>query len=70
MQLDLFQTYEEEKSTHDLSDLVTAKANKLLFMLNEGRKKKDLYEPQYTCQHEDLIVLIASTKDKDAVGNI
>lgn len=66
MQLDIFSVYEQEVR----EDKAAQRANALLCLLNEGRKKSEQYKPQYYAQHEDLIVLIAATKDKDAVGNI
>ncbi|MBP9793310.1 MAG: hypothetical protein KBC56_04860 [Flavobacterium sp.] len=52
-------------------------ANDLLDLLNDGRKPKERFEPQYTFKEGDYTILIASTKDKeivlniiDAVGNI
>ncbi len=63
MQLDLFKPIVEEV---DLS----AKANKLLFMLNDGLKRKEIYEPTHYTQINDLIVLIAQNKQNDKVFNV
>lgn len=63
MQLDLFKPIAEEV---DLSD----KANRLLFLLNDGAKKRDFYEPKYYQQINDLIVLVACNKENDHIFNI
>lgn len=63
MQLNLFKPIAEEV---DLSD----KANRLLFLLNDGAKKRDFYEPKYYQQINDLIILCACNREKEHVFNI
>jgi hypothetical protein len=67
MQLDLFSQVFDEK---DPDDILTEKANKLLDMLNEGRKKKELFESYLFTQVENLIVLVAIDRDKKMMGNV
>lgn len=62
-QLNLFDT-----PPPDYDEILNTKANTLLDMLNEGRKIK--YEPQYTTQEKDLIILIVANKEKDVLCNV
>jgi len=62
LQLDFFKPIEEV----DLSE----KANKLLYMLNEDLKAKEMYKATQFMQIENLIVLIAQNRLKDNVFNI
>ncbi len=66
IQLSLFDVFQNAEK----DDILTEKANALLDLLNMDRKGKEIFEPQYFCQHYDLIVLIASNKEKNIVGNI
>lgn len=63
LQLDFFKPIAEEV---DLS----IKANSLLFMLNEGCKKSEMYEPTHYMQINDLIVLIAENKQNEKLFNV
>jgi hypothetical protein len=63
LQLDLFKPIAEEV---DLS----AKANLLLFALNDGLKKSEMYEPTHYAQINDLVVLIAQNKQNNKVFNV
>jgi len=62
-QLNLFDT-----PPPDYDEILNTKANDLLEMLNEDRKIK--YEPQYTTQEKDLIILIVANKEKDILCNV
>lgn len=62
-QLNLFDT-----PPPDYDEILNTKANHLLDMLNEDRKIK--YEPQYTTQEKDLIILIVANKEKDILYNV
>lgn len=66
MQLSLF----PNKKTHHADELLTEKANALLDALNEGRKEKERYHPQFYFQEKNMLILIASNKDKDILCNI
>lgn len=66
MQLSLF----DNQDLRPVDDLLTEKANALLEALNEGRKPKDEYQPQYYFQTGEMIVLIAANKEKNVVCNI
>lgn len=63
LQLDFFKPIAEEV---DLSQ----KANLLLEALNDGLKKKEMYEPTHYTQFHDLIILIAENKEKDRLFNV
>ncbi len=67
MQLTIFDQLEP---IQDPSDIITQKANDLLFALNDGRKKKDLYLPQYYWHENGNIVLMACNREKHVVFNI
>lgn len=70
-QLDLFDVIEEETTTSpDYDQVLTDKASALLDLLNMDRKEKDKYEPQYTYQEGNYIVLIVANKEKDILFNI
>ncbi len=66
MQLSLF----ENKEIHPVDQLLTEKANVLLQALNDRRKTKEMYLPQYYFKHLDMVVLIASDKNKNTLFNI
>lgn len=53
----------------DYSRLVTDKANDLLEMLNEGRKKEK-YRIEYSIQQGKYIILIACNIAKDLICNV
>ncbi len=63
LQLDLFSPIAEDTD-------ISAKANLLLMMLNEGKKKSEMYEPTHYLQINDLVVLIAENKQGDKVFNV
>lgn len=63
-QLNLF-----EAEPIDHSRLVTDKANDLLFMLNEGRRK-DKYRIEYSIQQGKYVILIATNILKEIVCNV
>ncbi len=65
-QLNLFEIPEV---TPDYDEVLTAKANHLIDMLNEGLKKKEHYTTFAYHQVNDLIVLIVN-KEKNFLGNI
>ena len=54
----------------DYEQILNDKANGLIDLLNEGIKPKERYEPQYTYQEKDLIILIVANKDKDILFNV
>ncbi|WP_395076331.1 hypothetical protein [Flavobacterium sp.] len=54
----------------NLDDVITNLANELLFLLNEGMKKKELYEPHFYYFEKEYLILIAVNKDKDVLMNI
>ncbi len=66
-QLNLFEVPEV---TVDYDEVLTAKANLLIDMLNEGLKKKEQYITFAYQQVNDLIVLIVTNKEKDFLGNV
>lgn len=66
MQLSLF----DNQDIKPVNEFLTEKANALLEALNEGRKPRDEYWPQYYFQTGNMIVLIASNKEKNVVCNI
>jgi hypothetical protein len=66
-QLNLFDIPE---ATPDNDEVLTAKANHLIEMLNEGLKKKEQYKTFAYTQVNDLIVLIVANKEKDFLGNV
>jgi len=66
MQLSLF----ENKEIHPVDQLLTDQANALLEALNDGRKAKEMYLPQYYFKQLDMVVLIASDKNKNTLFNI
>lgn len=67
MQLSIFDYLEEIKNP---DDIITEKANKLLEVLNDGRKNKDFYAPHFYWQENGNIVLMAVNKEKDILFNI
>ena len=66
-QLNLFDIPEV---TPDYDEILTAKANLLIEMLNEGLKKKEQYETYAYQQINNLIVLVVTNKEKDFLGNV
>ncbi len=51
-------------------DIAIEKANKLLDMLNEGRKRKEQYSSQYFFEHNGYIVFMAANSKKDLLFNV
>lgn len=51
-------------------DLINNKANELLDLLNEDKKEKHRYYPQYTTQIGNRILLIACNSEKDLLFNV
>lgn len=45
-------------------------ANHLLELLNDGIKKGEAFEPQYTFIQDDYTVLIAANKHKEVLFNV
>jgi hypothetical protein len=66
-QLNLFDIPE---ATPDYDEVLTAKANHLIDMLNEGLKKKEQYETFAYTQVNDLIILVVTNKEKNFLGNV
>lgn len=64
MQLSLF----PKNEIHPLDELLTDRANALLEALNEDRKDK--CHPIFYFQEKDMVVLIASNKNKEMLCNI
>jgi hypothetical protein len=57
VQLDLFTSFK------DADDILTERAIALLDALNDGRKKKDRFEPYAFQQINDLMLLVAKDKE-------
>ena len=51
-------------------EIIINKANDLLDLLNDGRKEKDKYEPQYHCEYNGYVLFIAANKEKQPLCNI
>lgn len=51
-------------------EIIYKKANELLRILNEDSKKNEIFYPQYMATHGKYTILIASTKNREIVGNI
>lgn len=65
VQLDLFTSFKEK----DADEILAERAIALLEVLNDGRKKKQRYEPYAYRQISDLILLVA-VNQKDYIFNM